>query len=138
MSSNIFLIKNNCRPFLAELELIIRKTIPKSDENQLLEMNRLEYDTSQNSEYNVYIWEILKENKLPGSLPTQRDSSSCGIFVAMTAFYWYKFNRLPHYQFDWNENDVNSSTPDLRIFVLHFIITTIYNKNTRTLDLTNN
>ena len=44
MSSNIFLIKNNCRPFLAELELIIRKTIPKSDENQLrILMNNLVY-----------------------------------------------------------------------------------------------
>lgn len=101
-------------------------------------MNRLEYDTSQNTEYNVYTWVILKENNLPESLATQRDSSRCGIFVAMTAFYWYKFIRLPYYQVDCNENDVSSSTPNLRIFVLHFIITTIYNENTRTLDLTNN
>ena len=51
MSSNIFLIKNNCRPFLAELELIIRKTIPKSDENQLrILMNNLEYNDILNKE----------------------------------------------------------------------------------------
>jgi Ulp1 family protease len=35
----------------------------------ILEMNRLEYGTSQNSEYNIYTWEILKENNLPDSLP---------------------------------------------------------------------
>lgn len=51
MSSNVFLIKNNCRPFLAELELIIRKTIPKSDENQLrILMNNLEYNDILNKE----------------------------------------------------------------------------------------
>lgn len=51
MSSNIFLIKNNCRPFLVELELIIRKTIPKSDENQLrILMNNLEYNDILNKE----------------------------------------------------------------------------------------
>lgn len=51
MSSNIFLVKNNCRPFLVELELIIRKTIPKSDENQLrILMNNLEYNDILNKE----------------------------------------------------------------------------------------
>lgn len=45
MSSNIFLKKNNCRPFLAELEPIIRKTIPKNEENELqILINSLEYD----------------------------------------------------------------------------------------------
>jgi hypothetical protein len=51
MSSNIFLIKNNCRPFLAELEVIIRKTIPKSEENQLrILMNNLEYNDILNKD----------------------------------------------------------------------------------------
>ena len=55
MSSNIFIKKDNCRPFLAELEVIIRKTVPKSEENELrILMNNLEYSVVEILETKSY------------------------------------------------------------------------------------
>lgn len=86
-------------------------------------------------EHNVNAWNIITSVNLPSTVPRQRDGSSCGIFVVMTAYYWYQFRRLPHNITDWNEENVNSRTPNLRHFVLHQIIHTIYLENKRLLDI---
>jgi Ulp1 family protease len=92
------------------------------------ELNKHDYDI------NVSTWNIINSSNLPSSVPRQRDGSSCGIFVAMTAYYWYKYRRLHDKNTDWNENNVNSLTPNLGHFLLHHIIHTVYLENARILN----
>lgn len=101
------------------------------------ELQRFNYDTSVNSEYDILTWHIINENNLPSYVPVQNDSTSCGIFLVIFAFYWYTFHRLPNSYTDWNARDIDLSVPNLRQFVLHFIIKTINNENNRLSDLSN-
>lgn len=84
--------------------------------------------------HNITTWTIIDSSNLPSSVPKQTDGSSCGIFLAMTAYYWYHYNILPDKNVHWNENNINSLTPNLRHFILHEIIHTIYLENKRLLD----
>ena len=99
------------------------------------ELERLNYNTSSNSEFYIDNWNLVTSNNLPSHVPRQQDSSSCGVFVLMCAFYWYKYNRLPNCNLDWNSNDINSCSPNLRQFILYFIIKSVYNESIRSLDL---
>ena len=85
-------------------------------------------------EYNTISWTIINSLNVPLYVPRQRDGSSCGIFVCMTAFYWYKYKRLPHKNNDWNESNINSLRPNLRHFILHHIFHTVYLENRRLLE----
>jgi Ulp1 family protease len=91
-----------------------------------------DYDIAQ---INVNSWNIINSSNIPSSVPRQRDGSSCGIFVSMTAYYWYRYRRLPDKNTDWNESNVNSLTPNLRHFVLHHIFHTVYLENARILNV---
>ena len=113
---NLEIIQNICMWFNSELE-------------------RLNYNTCPNLEFHIYNWKLVTSNNLPSHVPRQQDSSSCGVFVLMCAFYWYKYNRLPDFNLDWNSNDINSSRPNLRQFILYFIIKTVNNEYVRSLDL---
>jgi hypothetical protein len=55
----------------------------------------------------------------------------------MFAFYWYIFTRLPNKDADWNNDDVNKTIPNLRHFVLNFILNTVYKENEIISDFTN-
>ena len=59
-------------------------------------MARLQYDTSINSEFNIYTWHVINKINLPFAVPKQTDGSSCGIFLVMSAYSWYMF-RLCRY-----------------------------------------
>ena len=100
------------------------------------ELERLNYNTSHNLSFCIYNWNLVNSNNLPSYVPRQHDSTSCGVFVLMFAFYWYNFNKLPDLNIDWNSNDINSSSPNLRQFILHFIIKTVHDETIRLLDLT--
>ena len=59
------------------------------------EMLRLNYDVSHNLDYDIYSWQLINQVNIPLHVPKQTDGSSCGIFVLMTAFDWYNYQRLP-------------------------------------------
>ena len=117
---------------LRQLNIVIIKNIRMWFNSEL---ERLNYDTSHNLRFHIYNWNLVNSNNLPSHVPRQNDSTSCGVFVLMFAFYWYKFNKLPDLNIDWNSNDINSSTPNLRQYILHFIIKTIHDETIRLLDL---
>ena len=99
------------------------------------EMQRLHYDVSQNSDYDIYLWQLTNHLNVPQHVPKQTDGSSCGIFGLMTAFYWYNYERLPNKNDDWNCEDVDSIQTNLGHFVTYIIINTIYNENRRQMIL---
>jgi hypothetical protein len=70
------------------------------------ELERLNYNTSPNSEFHIYNWNSVNSDNVPLYVPRLHDSTSCGVFVLLCAFYWYKFNRLPNNNFVWNSNDI--------------------------------
>ena len=65
----------------------------------------------------------------------QTDGSSYGIFVLMTAYYWYNYQRLPNKYEDWNCENVNSINSNLRHFVTYNILNTINKENNREIIL---
>ena len=90
------------------------------------EMQRLNYDVSHESDYDIYSWHLVNDINIPQHVPIQSDGSSCGIFVLMTAFYWYHYQRLPNKSDDWNCEDVDSIHSNFRHFVTYYILHTIH------------
>ena len=99
------------------------------------EMQRLNYDVSDNSDYDIYSWQLINHVNIPQYVPKQTDSSSCGIFVLITSFYWYNYQRLPSKADDWNCEHVDCVQSNLRQFVTYYIINTKYNENNRLINL---
>ena len=77
-------------------------------------MQRLNYDVSDNSDYDIYSWQLINHVNIPKYVPKRTDGSSCGIFVLITAFYWYNYQRLPSKYDDWNCEHVDSIESNLR------------------------
>ena len=88
------------------------------------EINRLHYNTIDDTEWNIYTWTVVKENNLPTNLPRQTDENSC-IFVVMFAFEWCIFSKLPTCDADWNNSDVKDWKPNLRQYVHHYVPNTV-------------
>jgi Ulp1 family protease len=101
-----------------------------------IEMERLNYDVSHESDYDIYLWRLINLIDIPSHVPKQSDSSSCSIFVLTTAFYWYHYQRLPNSTHDCNYTDVNSTNSNLRHFVIFFLLHTKYTENNRMLIIT--
>ena len=99
------------------------------------EMERPNYDVSPNSDYDIYSWHLINNINIPNHVPIQTDGSSCGIFVLMTAYYWYNYQRLPNKYEDWNCENVDSNCSNLRHFVTYNIFNKIYNENNRNIIL---
>jgi len=76
-------------------------------------------------------WDTYQDKQLPLTRPLQTDSTSCGIFAAMTAVYWIQFQQLPTI-YDWTQADV----PNLRLYMANKLIPaealTEYRSNTIT------
>ena len=94
-------------------------------------------NNNENTEFDVNSWDIVNDLNIDMTITRQNDGSSWGIFLVMFAFYWYTFRRLPNKDTDWNNDDVSDTIPNLRHFVLHFILNTVHKENERILDFTN-
>ena len=64
--------------------------------------------------HNSSTWTIIDSSNLPSSVPCQRDGSSCGIFVAMTAYYWYQYKILPEASSYGKKETEPESKPSLK------------------------
>ena len=61
-------------------------------------------------------WKLVYPDNL-SRLPTQTDSTSCGVFSAMSLHHYVTFGSLPTVD-DWTQKEV----PALRLFMLHEIM----------------
>ena len=68
-------------------------------------------------EFDSASWTIVSSNALPANRPVQNDSTSCGVFVALTAAYWMWYRRLPTSE-DFTEQ---STIPNLHSFMVYIL-----------------
>ena len=65
----------------------------------IIEQNLLRWYSDACSSFNIICdvqsWTIISGQNLPSSLPSQTDTTSCGVFVCMFAYYWLREQRLP-------------------------------------------
>ena len=71
---------------------------------------------ARNMPFDSVSWSIVSSNALPTNRPVQYDSTSCGVFVALTAAYWMWYHRLPT-----SEDFTQQTIPKLRSFMLYVL-----------------
>ena len=59
-------------------------------------------------------WDFFSNRTLPNNRPIQRDETSCGVFVSLTAANWIWYRCLPTTE-DWTQKNV----PELRLYMLY-------------------
>ena len=105
--------------------------VPRSCEIMLIDSypNKRHYEISQillqwlrdthdalNRPFFPALWTIISSDALPADRPVQNDSTSCGVFVALTAAYWMWYHRLPT-----SEDFTQQTIPKLRSFMLYVL-----------------
>ena len=71
---------------------------------------------ARNMPFDSVSWTIVSSNALPANRPVQYDSTSCGVFVALTAAYWMWYRRLPT-----SEDFTEQTIPNLRSFMVYIL-----------------
>ena len=99
-------------------ELMLIDSYPNQDRyeiTQILLQWLQDTHIARNMPFDSASWIILSSNDLPANRPVQYDSTSCGVFVALTAAYWMWYRRLPTEEF------TEQTIPNLHSFIVYIL-----------------